>query len=82
MIDPLQYAGTRAVVTGAFSGIGEATARLLVDLGVEVTAVDIRSTPVPVARRLQVDLRDKLAIEEAGAELLHSPVGPHSRRLT
>jgi NAD(P)-dependent dehydrogenase (short-subunit alcohol dehydrogenase family) len=69
MIDPLQYAGTRAVVTGAFSGIGEATARLLVDLGVEVTAVDIRSTPVPVARRLQVDLRDKLAIEEAGAEL-------------
>jgi NAD(P)-dependent dehydrogenase (short-subunit alcohol dehydrogenase family) len=69
MIDPLQYSGTRAVVTGAFSGIGEATARLLVDLGVEVTAVDIKNTSVAVARRLQVDLRDKLAIEEAGAEL-------------
>jgi NAD(P)-dependent dehydrogenase (short-subunit alcohol dehydrogenase family) len=68
MVDPLQYAGKCAVVTGAFSGIGEATARLLVDLGVEVTAVDIKSTRVPVARRLQVDLRDKLAIEEAAGE--------------
>jgi NAD(P)-dependent dehydrogenase (short-subunit alcohol dehydrogenase family) len=69
MIDPLQYEGKRAVVTGAFSGIGEATARLLVDLGVDVTAIDIRSTRIPVARRLQVDLRDKLAIEEAAAHL-------------
>jgi NAD(P)-dependent dehydrogenase (short-subunit alcohol dehydrogenase family) len=69
MIDPLDYAGKRAVVTGAFSGIGEATARLLVDLGVQVTAVDIKETRVPVARRLQVDLRDKLAIEEAAAQL-------------
>jgi NAD(P)-dependent dehydrogenase (short-subunit alcohol dehydrogenase family) len=69
MVDPLQYAGKRAVVTGAFSGIGEATARLLVDLGVEVTAVDIKSTRVPVARRLRVDLRDKLAIEAAASQL-------------
>jgi NAD(P)-dependent dehydrogenase (short-subunit alcohol dehydrogenase family) len=74
MIDPLQYGDKRAVVTGAFSGIGEATARLLVELGAEVTAVDIRSTRVPVARRLQVDLRDKLAIEEASAHL--GPVDP------
>jgi NAD(P)-dependent dehydrogenase (short-subunit alcohol dehydrogenase family) len=69
MIDPLQYAGKRAVVTGAFSGIGEATARLLVDLGVEVIAVDIRTTRVPVARSLQVDLRDKLAIESAAVQI-------------
>jgi len=69
MIDPLNYAGKRAVVTGTFSGIGEATARLLVDLDVEVTAVDIRSTRVPVAHRLEVDLRDRLAIEEAAAQL-------------
>jgi len=32
MIDPLNYAGKRAAVTGTLSGIGEATARLLVDL--------------------------------------------------
>jgi len=69
MIDPLQYGNKRAVVTGAFSGIGEATARLLVDLGAEVTAIDIRSTRVPVARDFQVDLRDKLAVEEAAAQL-------------
>jgi NAD(P)-dependent dehydrogenase (short-subunit alcohol dehydrogenase family) len=67
MTDPLGYAGRRAVVTGAFSGIGEATARLLVDLGAEVTAVDIRDTAVPVARRLAVDLRDRAAIEAAAA---------------
>jgi NAD(P)-dependent dehydrogenase (short-subunit alcohol dehydrogenase family) len=70
MIDPLHYAGKRAVVTGAFSGIGAATARILVDLDVDVTAVDIRRTRVPVARRLEVDLRDKLAIEEAAAQLV------------
>jgi NAD(P)-dependent dehydrogenase (short-subunit alcohol dehydrogenase family) len=69
LLDPLQYEGTRAVVTGAFSGIGQATARLLVDFGAEVTAVDIRSTHVSVARRLHVDLRDKAAIEQAAAEL-------------
>jgi NAD(P)-dependent dehydrogenase (short-subunit alcohol dehydrogenase family) len=69
VIDPLLYADKRAVVTGTFSGIGEATARLLVDLGAEVTAVDINSTQVPVARKLQVDLRDKSAIEDAAAQL-------------
>jgi NAD(P)-dependent dehydrogenase (short-subunit alcohol dehydrogenase family) len=69
VVDPLGYGGKRAVVTGAFSGIGEATARLLVDLGSEVTAVDIKETAVPVAHRLLVDLRDKVAIEEAAASL-------------
>jgi NAD(P)-dependent dehydrogenase (short-subunit alcohol dehydrogenase family) len=69
MIDPLGYAGARAVVTGSFSGIGEATARLLVELGAEVTAIDIKETTADVARSLQVDLRDKAAIEDAAAAI-------------
>jgi NAD(P)-dependent dehydrogenase (short-subunit alcohol dehydrogenase family) len=69
MADPLGYEGRRAAVTGAFSGIGEATARLLVDLGAEVTAIDIKETAVPVAHRFLVDLRDKAAIVEAAASL-------------
>jgi NAD(P)-dependent dehydrogenase (short-subunit alcohol dehydrogenase family) len=69
MIDPLAYAGKRAAVTGAFSGIGEATACLLVDLGAEVTAIDISRTSAPVAQSLTVDLRDRGAIEEAAGRL-------------
>jgi NAD(P)-dependent dehydrogenase (short-subunit alcohol dehydrogenase family) len=57
------------VVTGAASGMGAATAQLLVDLGAVVTALDIKPTAVPVARFLEVDLRDRAAIEEAAASI-------------
>jgi NAD(P)-dependent dehydrogenase (short-subunit alcohol dehydrogenase family) len=46
MIDPLGYEGMRVVVTGAASGIGAATAKVLVELGAEVTAIDIKDTAV------------------------------------
>ena len=36
----LQYAGKRVIVVGAASGVGAATARLLIDLGAEVHAID------------------------------------------
>ena len=42
MKNPLSYEGRRVVVTGAGSGMGEATALLLKDLGAHVTAVDIK----------------------------------------
>jgi NAD(P)-dependent dehydrogenase (short-subunit alcohol dehydrogenase family) len=67
MDDVLGYAGSPVVVTGAASGMGAATAQILVDVGAEVVAVDIKATEVPVARSLQVDLRDKAAIEQAAA---------------
>jgi NAD(P)-dependent dehydrogenase (short-subunit alcohol dehydrogenase family) len=69
MDDVLGYEGRSVLVTGAASGMGEATARVLGDLGAEVTAIDIKDPSVPVARSLQVDLRDKAAIEEAAASL-------------
>lgn len=65
MDDALGYAGRRALVTGAASGMGEATARLLVELGAEVVALDIKATPVPVASMVEVDLRDPFAIDGA-----------------
>jgi NAD(P)-dependent dehydrogenase (short-subunit alcohol dehydrogenase family) len=73
MDDVLGYAGRNVVVTGAASGMGEATARVLVDLGAVVTAIDIKPTPVPVAAALEVDLRDKASIDRA-VEGIDGPV--------
>ena len=42
MNDVLQYEGKRVIVTGAASGMGAATAQILVDLGAEVHAIDIK----------------------------------------
>jgi NAD(P)-dependent dehydrogenase (short-subunit alcohol dehydrogenase family) len=67
--DVLGYDGRRVIVTGAASGMGEATARILVELGAEVTGVDIRPTAVDGAEYQEVDLRDKAAIEAAAANV-------------
>jgi len=39
--DVLRYEGKSVVVTGAASGMGQAAAQILVDLGATVTALDI-----------------------------------------
>lgn len=67
--DVLGYQGAIVVVTGSASGMGAATAQILLDLGAEVTAVDIKPTAVGVARSLEVDLRDRAAIEAAAGEI-------------
>src|SRR4051812_7824994 len=64
MEDALGYRDASVVVTGAASGMGAATAQILVDLGARVTAVDIKPTGVPVDRFAQVDLRDRAAIDD------------------
>lgn len=73
MEDVLGYTGRRVVVTGAASGMGAATAEILVGLGATVIAVDVRPTEVEVDQALQVDLRDKAAIE-AAADAIEGPV--------
>jgi NAD(P)-dependent dehydrogenase (short-subunit alcohol dehydrogenase family) len=67
--DVLGYQDASVVVTGAASGMGAATAQILVDLGAHVTAIDIKTTTVPVARSLIVDLRDRAAIESTAAAI-------------
>ena len=69
MQDVLGYEGKSVVVTGAASGMGQAAAQILVDLGATVTALDIKPTTVPVARALQIDLRDRANIEEIAASI-------------
>lgn len=69
MDDVLGYAGKSVVVTGAASGMGQATAELLVELGATVTALDIKPTTVPVATALNIDLRDRANIEEVAASI-------------
>ncbi len=47
MVDTLGHEGASVVVTGAASGMGAATAQILVGLGAQVTALDIK--PMAVA---------------------------------
>lgn len=63
MADILGYKGKRVVVTGCFSGMGEATARLLLGLGAEVHGFDYKDSALPLASFTKVDLRDKGSID-------------------
>ena len=55
--DILGYEGKRVVVMGCFSGIGEACAQTLVDLGAEVHGADIKPSPVNLDSFTEVDLK-------------------------
>ncbi len=63
------YAGKTVVVSGAASGMGQAAAQILVDLGARVTALDIKPVTVPVERTLELDLKDPRAIEQVASEI-------------
>jgi len=64
-----RYDGKRVLITGASSGMGAATARLVHDLGAEVVALDMRAPEYDFARYMEVDLRDRGAIERAVEEV-------------
>lgn len=66
------YAGKRVLITGCYSGMGEATAKVVRSLGAEVVAVDIKRPSFDYQSFHEVDLRDPGAIaglvsEVAGA---------------
>ena len=63
MSDLLGYKGKRVIVSGCFSGMGEATARALLDLGAEVHGLDFKASALPLASFNQIDLRDPASIE-------------------
>jgi NAD(P)-dependent dehydrogenase (short-subunit alcohol dehydrogenase family) len=68
--DALRYAGRRVIVTGAASGMGAATAEILVDLGAEVHAIDLEKPEVSgLASFTPVDLREPARIDDAVAKI-------------
>lgn len=69
MNDLLGYAGKRVIVSGCFSGMGEATAKLLLDLGAEVHGLDFKPSTLPLASFNQIDLRDPATIEAGVAAI-------------
>ncbi|MGI8755946.1 MAG: SDR family oxidoreductase [Acidimicrobiales bacterium] len=73
MDDVLGYAGKRVVVTGAASGMGEAAATLLHDLGATVIGVDRVDISGPVDQQVQVDLLHLDSIT-AGIAAIDGPI--------
>lgn len=67
MNDLLGYKGKRVIVTGCFSGMGEATAKLLIELGAQVHGLDYKDSALPLASFHNVDLRDPASINAAVA---------------
>src|ERR1700744_4113835 len=65
MTESLGYKNKRIIVSGCFSGMGEATARLLLNLGAEVHGLDYKASALDLASFNQVDLRDPASIEAA-----------------
>lgn len=64
------YEGKRCLITGCFSGMGEATAQVVQSLGGSVVAVDIkRPTTFETEAFHEVDLRDAAAIEQMVARV-------------
>ena len=68
MKDILGYQNKRVVVSGCFSGMGEATARTLLDIGAEVHGLDYKDSALPLASFTRVDLRDPASIEAVATQ--------------
>jgi NAD(P)-dependent dehydrogenase (short-subunit alcohol dehydrogenase family) len=69
MTDFAGYKNKRVIVSGCFSGMGEATARLLLKLGAEVHGLDYKDSTLQLASFTRVDLRDPAAIDAAAAKI-------------
>jgi NAD(P)-dependent dehydrogenase (short-subunit alcohol dehydrogenase family) len=69
MSDLLGYKGKRVIVSGCFSGMGEATAKLLLDLGAEVHGLDFKPCALPLTSFNTIDLRDPATIEAGVAAI-------------
>lgn len=65
MAEALSYQNKRVVVSGCFSGMGEATARLLLKLGAEVHGLDYKDSKLDLASFQNVDLREPASIDSA-----------------
>lgn len=73
-LDGLGYRDATVVVTGAFSGMGEATARILGELGAKLHVVDIKQPAIPHAQFYQADLSDPEQVRATAVKL--RSIGP------
>jgi NAD(P)-dependent dehydrogenase (short-subunit alcohol dehydrogenase family) len=71
--DLLGYDGKRVVVTGAASGMGNATVKYLADLGAEILALDVSPIEDGPWTKLQADLGNQASID-AAVEAIGGPV--------
>ncbi len=67
--DLLQYRSKRVLVSGCYSGMGRATAQLLLDLGAQVHGLDYQQSDLPLVSFHRVDLRDRSSIDESVGRL-------------
>lgn len=61
----LSYKNKRVAVCGCVSGMGEATTRMLLELGAEVHGLDYQNSELNLASFHQLDLRDPASIDAA-----------------
>lgn len=59
----------RVLLTGASTGIGNATLKMLVADGHEVTSLDVKEAPEGAARHLHCDLSDPASVDAAVSQL-------------
>jgi len=69
MRDMFGYHNKRVVVTGAASGMGQATVRLLAELGAEIYAIDVKELESPVNEFIKTDLAVKDSIDNAAKRI-------------
>ena len=63
------FKGKKVAVTGAASGMGQATAQLLVELEAEVYALDVKDVTTQVRQVIRTDLMSEESIDAAISEL-------------
>ena len=64
-VDRFRYDGKRVLVVGGATGMGAAAAQTVGDLGAEVVVMDFAPVEFPVAQTIQIDLRDRPAVDDA-----------------
>ena len=65
MTSDLGYSGKRVIVSGCYSGIGQATAQLLLEYGAEVHGLDLTPNDLALHSFTALDLRDPGSIDAA-----------------
>jgi NAD(P)-dependent dehydrogenase (short-subunit alcohol dehydrogenase family) len=65
LFDAFSFKGKRAVVVGGATGMGAATAELVLDAGAEVVVLDRAEVTLPGVKAVSLDLSDKASIDAA-----------------